>query len=186
MKEPSPVRLYWDLFFTFARVGALTFGGGPAMLPMFRHELVERKKWVDDETLVDYYAIGQCTPGVIAVNTATFVGRKLAGFWGGIIATAGIVFPSVVIITIIAAVLQNFAELAIVKNAFAGIRVCVCVLILNAVVKLWKKSVVDIWSFLLFLGVLLCSVFLDVSPVIFVLLSAVLGIIIKGVEARRK
>lgn len=186
MKKSSRARLYWDLFLTFARVGALTFGGGPAMLPMLQREVVENKHWVSEETLVDYYAIGQCTPGIIAVNTATFIGRNLAGFWGSITATLGIVFPSIVIIMIIAAVLQNFADLAIVKNAFAGIRVCVCVLILNAVVKLWKKSVVDIWSFLLFLGVLLCSVFLDVSPVIFVLISAVLGIIIKSVEAKRK
>jgi len=186
MKKTSRARLFWELFTTFARVGVLTFGGGPAMLPMLQREVVENKGWVSEETLVDYYAIGQCTPGIIAVNTATFVGRNLAGFWGSIFATVGIVFPSVVIIMAIAAVLQNFADLAIVRDAFAGIRVCVCVLILNAVVKLWKKSVVDIWSFLLFLAVLLCSILLDLSPVIFVLLSAVLGIIIKSVEAKRK
>ena len=88
---------------------------------------------------MDWYAIGQCTPGVIAVNTATFVGQKQAGVWGGIFATLGVVFPSLVIIMIIAAFIQNFAHLPAVQNAFAGIRVCVCVLILNAVVKLWKK-----------------------------------------------
>ena len=92
---------------------------------------------------MDYYAIGQCTPGVIAVNTATFVGQGLAGPIGGIVATLGVVFPSLIIITVIAAFIQNFAHLAIVQNAFAGIRVCVCVLIFNAVVKLWKKAVVD-------------------------------------------
>ena len=102
---------------------------------------------------MDYYAIGQCTPGVIAVNTATFVGRKLAGLLGSPVATAGIVFPSVVIITVIAAVLQNFADLAVVKNAFAGIRACVCVLILNAVVKLWKKS---IWIVCVATGIFSC------------------------------
>ena len=128
-----------DLFWTFARVGGLTFGGGYAMLPILQREMVEKRQWVSDEELMDYYAIGQCTPGIIAVNTATFVGQKRKGIVGGIVATLGVVFPSLVIITIIAAFIQNFADLAVVKNAFAGIRVCVCVLILNAVIKLLKK-----------------------------------------------
>lgn len=186
MERTSRARLCLDLYLTFARIGFLTFGGGIAMLPMLQREIVENKGWATEETLVDYYAIGQCTPGVIAVNTATFVGRSVGGFWGSITATLGIITPSLIIITLIAAILENFAELSVVKNAFAGVRACVCVLILNAVVKLWKKSVVDVWSFLLFLTVLLCCVFLDVSPVIFVLLSAVLGILIKSMEAKQK
>ena len=133
-----------ELFWTFFKIGAFTFGGGYAMLPMLQKEVVEKRGWASEEELMDYYAIGQCTPGIIAVNTATFVGQKTAGIAGGIIATLGVVFPSLIIITIIAAFIQNFSDLAIVQNAFAGIRVCVCVLILNAVVKLWKKSVVDL------------------------------------------
>ena len=128
-----------DLFWTFARIGGLTFGGGYAMLPILQREVVEKRQWVSDEELMDYYAIGQCTPGIIAVNTATFVGQKTRGIIGGIIATLGVVFPSLVIITVIAAFMQNFADLEIVKNAFAGIRICVCVLILNAVIKLLKS-----------------------------------------------
>ena len=128
-----------DLFFTFARIGGLTFGGGYAMLPILQREVVEKRKWVTNEEIMDYYAIGQCTPGVIAVNTATFIGQKCAGNIGGIVATLGVIFPSLIIITIIAAFLQNFADLAVVKNAFAGIRICVSVLIINAVMKMKEK-----------------------------------------------
>ena len=135
---------------------------------------------------MDWYAIGQCTPGVIAVNTATFVGQKQKGVLGGIAATLGVVFPSLVIITIIAAFIRNFADLPAVQNAFAGIRACVCVLILNAVVKLWKKSVVDWKAFLIFAVVFLGSVFLDLSPVLYVLAAALAGVVIKSLEVRAK
>ena len=165
-----------DLFFTFARIGGLTFGGGYAMLPMLQKEVVERRGWATNEELMDYYAIGQCTPGIIAVNTATFIGNKTRGVVGGIVATLGVVFPSLVIIIIIAAFISNFADLAVVKNAFAGIRVCVFVLILNAVVKLGKSSIKDAVTLGIFLLVLIGSLLLDVSPIIFVLIAAVAGI----------
>ncbi len=165
-----------DLFFTFARIGGLTFGGGYAMLPMLQKEVVEKRGWATNEELMDYYAIGQCTPGIIAVNTATFIGNKTRGVLGGIVATLGVVFPSLIIITIIAAFISNFAELAIVKNAFAGIRVCVFVLILNAVVKLGKSSIKDAVTLGIFLVVLVGSLLLDVSPIVFVLFAAVVGI----------
>lgn len=173
------------LFITFAVVGVTTFGGGYAMLPALQREVVEKRRWATDEEVMDWYAIGQCTPGVIAVNTATFVGQKLAGVLGGMFATLGVVFPSLVIITIIAAFIQNFAHLPAVQSAFAGIRVCVCVLILNAVVKLWKKSVVDWKTLLIFVAVFACSVFLSISPVIYVLAAAIAGIIVKELEARK-
>lgn len=173
------------LFITFAVVGVTTFGGGYAMLPALQREVVEKRRWATDEEVMDWYAIGQCTPGVIAVNTATFVGQKQADVLGGIFATLGVVFPSLVIITIIAAFIQNFAHLPAVQSAFAGIRVCVCVLILNAVVKLWKKSVVDWKTLLIFIAVFACSVFLDVSPVIYVLAAAIAGIVVKELEARK-
>ena len=175
-----------DLFFTFARIGGLTFGGGYAILPMLPKEVAEKRGWATEEELMDYYAIGQCTPGIIAVNTATFVGQKTAGVSGGIIATLGVVFPSLIIITIIAAFIQNFAHLAIVQNAFAGIRVCVCVLIFNAVVKLWKKSVIDKPTFAVFILVLLGSALTSLSPVVFIILAALFGIIVKNKEAAKK
>ena len=171
---------YINLFLTFARIGGLTFGGGYAMLPMLQKEVVEKHRWATEEELMDYYAIGQCTPGVIAVNTATFIGRKQKGMLGGIFATLGVVFPSLVLITLIAAFLSNFAHLAIVKNAFAGVRVCVCVLIFNAVCKLWKKSVVDKPALVICLTVLLGSLLLDASPVIFVILAGVAGVVVQN------
>ena len=177
-----------DLFLTFARIGGLTFGGGYAMLPILQREVVEKRHWATEEELMDYYAIGQCTPGVIAVNTATFAGRKVLGNIGGVVATLGVVFPSLIIISLLAGVITTFAEVAWVKNAFAGIRVCVCVLIFNAVVKLWKKSVVDKKTLALYAVILLASLLTDLSPVIFVLFAAVSGIVLqvalkKGGEA---
>ncbi len=175
-----------DLFFTFARIGGLTFGGGYAMLPILQREVVEKRGWATEEELMDYYAIGQCTPGVIAVNTATFIGQKTSGIIGGIVATLGVVFPSLVIISVIAAFIQNFADMAIVQNAFAGIRVCVCVLIFNAVVKLWKKSVVDKITLLIFLVIFAGSALTDLSPIVFVILAAIAGIVLKNKEVLKK
>ncbi|MCD7859522.1 MAG: chromate transporter [Firmicutes bacterium] len=177
---------FFDLFFTFAKVGVMTFGGGYAMLPILQREVVENKKWATDAEVMDYYAVGQCTPGVIAVNTATFIGVKRKGVPGGIVATLGVVFPSLVIITVIAAVLSNFAELAVVQNAFAGIRVCVCVFILNAVIKLWKSAIVDIPTALIFAAVFAGSVFLDFSPILYVLGAGILGVVLRVLGARKK
>ena len=169
-----------DLFWTFAKVGVMTFGGGYAMLPILQREVVENKHWATEEELVDYFAIGQCTPGVIAVNTATFVGQKLRGITGGVIATLGVVFPSLVIISLLAGVISAFSHLEWVQHAFGGVRICVCVLICNAVVKLYKKAVVDRLTLAVFLLVTLGSYFLPVSPVVFVLVTALIGIAAKN------
>ena len=170
------MKLLLEMFLAFAKVGVMTFGGGYAMLPILQREIVDNKGWATEEELMDYFAIGQCTPGVIAVNTATFVGQSQGGTWGAIFATAGVVFPSFVIISVIATILNNFSDIAAVKYAFAGIRVCVCVLILNAVIKLFKKSVPDVIAGIVFAIVLLASVIFDVSPIIIVPVAAVLGI----------
>ena len=172
--------LLLDLFCTFFRVGLFTFGGGYAMLPLLQREIVEKKKWASEEELLDYFAVGQCTPGIIAVNTATFVGCKHKGLAGGILASLGVVSPSLIIITIIAAALQNFAHYPAVQNAFVGIRVAVCVLILNSVVKLCKTSVKDTMTLLVFLVVGIGSALLrDVSPVVFILCAGVLGVAVR-------
>ena len=175
----------WSLFWTFAKMGVMTFGGGMAMLPILQREVVDNKGWATEEELTDYYAIGQCTPGIIAVNTATFIGQKCGGMMGGIMATLGVVFPSVVIISILAGLISNFADLAWVKNAFAGIQVCVCVLIFNAVMKLLKKSVVDRRTAVIFLLVLVGGLFLKLSPVWFVIAAALAGILLKNLEAKQ-
>lgn len=194
---------YLDLFLTFARVGVCTFGGGYAMLPVLQREIVEKKHWSTEEDLADYYAVGQCTPGVIAVNTATFVGCKVKGPLGGIIATLGVVFPSVVIITVIAAFLQQFADIPWVAHAFAGVRAGVCALILSSILKLRKSTLVDPPTVILFLCVLalaLTGSFVSLptqvfwgraldflcSPVILVLLSGLAGLCIRAAKGGGK
>lgn len=168
-----------DMFLTFAKVGVMTFGGGYAMLPILQREVVENKGWATEEELMDYFAIGQCTPGIIAVNTATFIGQKNKGIFGGISATLGVVFPSLIIISLLAGVIEAFSHLVWVQNAFGGIRVCVCVLILNAVVKLFKKAVVDKPTLIIFLLVAVGSYLTPLSPVVFVVVAALVGIVLK-------
>lgn len=167
-----------ELFLTFAKLGIMTIGGGLTMLPLLEREIVAKRAWATEEELLDYYSISQITPGIIAVNTATFVGTKQRGTAGGIIATLGLVFPSVVIITVIAAILSDFAENPVVQNAFFGIRAAVCALMFNTVLKLLKKSVKGVVTGIVagvtFLGML----FLDVSPIVFVLIAAAVGIVL--------
>ena len=180
----STVKQYLEIFLTFAKIGVMTFGGGMTMLPILQREIIENKGWADEAELMDYYALSQCTPGIIAVNVSTFIGQKLKGIPGGIIATLGVVFPSLVIITILAGLITNFSHLEVVRSAFAGIQVSVCVLIFNAAVKLLKKSVIDKRTMVIFLLVLAGSVFLNVSPVWFVILSEMAGIILKSLEVK--
>ncbi len=174
-----------ELFLTFAKVGVMTFGGGYAMLPMLQREVVENKGWATEAQLADYYAVGQCTPGIIAVNTATFVGYSKKGVPGSVAATLGVVFPSLVIITALAGIISQFAGSAIVRNAFAGVRACVCVLIFNSVVKLLKSAVVDVPTAVIFILVTLGACLTGLSPVLFVLVSALLGILLKAFETRK-
>ena len=175
------MRDLWDLFLTFCRIGGLTFGGGYAMLPMLQKEVVENRRWATEEQIMDYYAVGQCTPGIIAVNTATFVGYNNSGVLGAIAATSGVVFPSLVIIMIIAAFISNFADLAIVQQAFAGIRVAVGVLVLNTIIKLWKSGVKDVVGIIIFAVTFVVSLIFSLSPV-----YVVIGAIIVGILAGRK
>ncbi len=175
-----------DIFTASFKVGLMTFGGGYAMLPILQREVVETRKWVTDEEVLDYYAIGQCLPGIIMVNTMIFIGQKRRGTLGGIAAALGTVCPALIIITIIAAVLSGFAEAPVVKSAFAGIRVCVCVLIFNAVMKLWKSSVIDWKCLVIFILVAFGSLFTDITPVLFVVASAVVGIAISCLGVKSK
>ncbi|HIT57269.1 MAG TPA: chromate transporter [Candidatus Galloscillospira stercoripullorum] len=196
------MKLYLDLFFTFAKVGVCTFGGGYAMLPILQRELVENKGWATEEQLADYYAVGQCTPGIIAVNTATFVGSSQKGIPGGVVATLGLVFPPVVIIMVIAAFLQNFMHIAWVVHAFNGVRAGVVALILSSVIKLYKTSVVDWATRILFVVVLLMAAagaFLTLpqgplgtalgyllSPAVLVVIAGVAGLCIRAAKGGLK
>ena len=174
--EPRREKLI-TLFATFAKIGVLTFGGGYAMLPMLERECVETHKWTTSEELLDYFAIGQCTPGVIAVNTATIIDGKLRGFLGSAAATLGVVTPSVVIITIIAAELSSFADIPAVQYAFCGIRVAVAALIVNTVIKLIKQNVKNA------AGIVICSLafvivaIFGASPIFVVIGAGIYGLV---------
>ncbi|MGN0204699.1 MAG: chromate transporter [Coprococcus sp.] len=175
-----------ELFIVFAKIGGFTFGGGYAMLPILQREVVENKKWVTSEELMDYYAIGQCTPGIIAINTATFIGYKRKGVIGGIVATAGCVTPSLIIIMIIAAFINSFTHIVWVQHALAGIRVCVCILVLNAVLKLAKKSLIDAATYIIFAAIVVLSLFTDVAAFVWIICAGVAGIVIKTLIERAK
>ncbi len=173
----------WELYITFAQIGCVTFGGGYAMLPILERELVDKRHWTTMDDLRDYFSIGQCTPGVIALNVSTFIGEKLHGVKGALAAMMGFLTGPLVIITVIAAFLTNFASYPVVQHAFAGIRVCVCVLILQAVLRLWKKSVVDGIALAIYLVIFVLNAFSNVLPVkipaaVLVILAGCVGMLI--------
>ena len=175
----------FKLFITFAKMGAVTFGGGYAMLPILQREVVEKNKWCTDEEILDYFAVGQCTPGIIAVNTATFIGYKTRGILGGIIATLGLVFPSIVIISIIYNILAIFQSNAYVQYALSGIQVSVAALITVSVVKLAKKSIVDYITAILAIASFVLMVLFDLSPILFVVGSILIGIAVSALKAKK-
>lgn len=176
----------FSLFTAFFKIGLFTFGGGYAMLPMLQREVVEHHGWVTEDDVLDYYAIGQCTPGVIAVNTATFVGTKVRGILGGIVATIGVVMPSLIIITLISNILKSFSEYAVVQHAFSGIRVGVAALVVVSVYKLYKKGVKGALSNGIFAASMLLVVLLDLSPVWVVLAALLLGVVLTWKGADKK
>lgn len=169
------MKTLWQLFTAFLRIGTFTFGGGYAMLPMIQREIVQKYGWATDEDIADFFAIGQVTPGVIAVNTATFVGHQVAGTAGALVATIGVILTPMILITVISSFLVQFAELTWVQHAFNGIRACVVILIGDAVYTLAKKSVTDKWSVAIFLGVALLSLLFSLSPVLIVLAVGLIG-----------
>lgn len=185
----SKLKEYIELYVTMFLIGLTTFGGGYAMVSIIQKELGEKKKWINEEELMDYIAISQITPGIVAVNISTFVGYKRKGILGGIISTLGVITPSIIIITIIAAVLANFYDNEYVRHAFAGIRVCVSVLIVNATIGFMKKSLIDVLTIVLFACVLIVAFFTSVSTVVIVLCVIAISIVItliKGKECAGK
>jgi len=176
------MNIYIDLFKTFFKIGITTFGGGYAMLPILQREIVENKKWASDEEITDYYAIGQCTPGIIAVNTATFIGIKVKGKKGGICATLGLILPSLIIILLLASLINNFSDIEYVKHAFVGIRIAVSALILFTILKMFKKTVKDKYAFMIFLGIFTFSMLNSIKPTYLIIISAIVGILFKELE----
>lgn len=148
------------------------------MLPILQREVVENKKWATDEEITDYFAIAQCVPGAIAVNTAIFIGQRLKGTAGGITAALGVVFPSFLIISLLAGAIEAFSHLAWVQHAFGGIRICVCILITNAVAKQYKKAVIDRSTLVIFLLIAMGGYFLDMNPAVLVILAAAVAVVL--------
>lgn len=165
-----------ELFFVFFKIGAVTFGGGLAMLPIIEKELVIKRNWVTKDTLLDYFAIGQATPGIIAVNVATFLGYSRAGILGAIIATLGVVTPSIIIISIIAKFLSGFSENITVKKALAGINVVVAALLTKVLWGFRKKIFSSILAFILFLLAFLGVAFFNVNTILIVVASIFIGL----------
>lgn len=166
-----------SLFLSFAKISATCFGGGYAIIPLLQRELVERKAWIENEDLTDIFSIAQCTPGVIAVNAATYVGARLSGFRGALSATWGVLTPPLIIISLIAAFLWPYLSLPIVQHALVGLQACACALILMAVVQLLQSGVRGLRSYLLFFAALLASLFTSISPALLILAAALCGLL---------
>lgn len=166
-----------ELYWAFFRIGSLTFGGGMAMLPMLKREVVEKYNWSTEEELLDIYAIGQCTPGIIAVNTATYIGYQQKGVLGSVFGTLGMITPSIIIISLIATILKNFIDLPIVLHALSGIRIVVCALMLQTVYSLARAGIKNKLGLFLFLAGFLTATFTPVPTILLVLLAAVTGIV---------
>lgn len=176
--------MLFDLFITFAKVGVMTFGGGYAMLPMLEREIVTKHKWSTMDEIMDYFAIGQCTPGIIAVNTATFIGFKKKGILGGIVATLGVITPSIIIISLLAGIIDMVAGNKYVEHAFAGISVAVCALLIQAVLKIAKSGVKDIFTAIVAVASFILMLVFDVSPIIIVIISGVAAVIFKAITEK--
>ncbi len=170
------IKELWELYSAFFKMGILTFGGGYAMLPMIEREVVEKHKWATMEEIMDYYAISQCTPGVIAVNVATFVGRKNKGIPGGIVATIGVITPSVILISLIATLLQTFYENKFVKAAFQGIGVAVCAILVQAVLKICKAGLVDKFTWGLAAVCFMAAWIFNISTILIIVVAGAIGI----------
>lgn len=175
-----------ELYVSFFKIGGLTFGGGLAMLPMLQREVVTDRGWCTEEEILDMYAIGQCTPGIIAVNTATYVGYKQTGFMGGVFATLGVISPSIIIICLIASILKNFLHIPAVIHALSGIRIVVCALMLNTVVTMAKKGIVDKLGAVLFAGSFILACFTPVPTALIIVIAGITGVIAKKAGGRQK
>ncbi|MBQ6698613.1 MAG: chromate transporter [Oscillospiraceae bacterium] len=169
-----------QLFLIFFRVGAFTFGGGYAMIPILEREFVTDRGWITGEDMLNYVAIGQSTPGVIAVNMATFIGYRRRGFWGALLATLGVITPSLIIITVIAAFISNFSEFVYVQKALAGINISVAVILVSAVWDIGKKSVTDMIGLALAVIAFIAVVVFDVNSIWLILFALIVGISVKG------
>ena len=178
------LKKYLEYYLTWFRIGLFTFGGGYAMLPMIEKEIIERHHWTTEDEVMNYYAIAQCTPGVIAVNVSTFVGYFQSGVLGALASTLGLISPSILIISAIAGILTSFSDLAVVQHALAGIRIAVCILMSTSIIKLFKKGVVDVYTSVIFGAALIVAVLTNVPTVLLVIGAGVLGVVFSMLKVK--
>lgn len=183
--ESNKLRTLFELYYEFAKIGTFTIGGGLAMMPMMERELIAKKHWITEEDLLDYYAIGQSTPGIVAVNVATFVGFREAGILGGIVATLGMVTPSLVIIMILAGLINSISDYPYVQKALAGVNVAVAALLTSVVVKFAKKTIKKILHAVYMAVAFSLVFFLKVPPVWIILAALTTGVIISLVKVKK-
>lgn len=185
MEQEKRKRNLWPLFATFFRIGAFTFGGGYAMIPLIQKEMVENKKWISDEDILEIVAIAESTPGPIAINTATFVGYRVGGFWGALCATMGVVIPSFLVISVIAFFLRQFQDYKGVQYAFWGIRAGVLALILKALWSMYKSAPKGWVSYVIMAAAFILVAIFDVNILFVIIGCALFGLITSTIAARR-
>lgn len=180
------IKKLFDLFFSFAKIGTFTIGGGLAMMPMMQAELIEKRKWITDEELIDYYAVGQSTPGIVAVNVATFVGYKQMGILGGVFATFGMITPSLVIIMFLASFINSINDYPFVQKALKGINVAVAALLTSTIINFMKKTIKNIVN-AIFMMISFLLVFVFKLPSFWIILCALaIGVILTFVEQKKQ
>ena len=179
------IKNLFNLYFSFAKIGTFTIGGGLAMMPMMQSELIQKRKWITDEELIDYYAVGQSTPGIVAVNVATFVGYKQMGIIGGIFATLGMVTPSLVIIMILASLINSINDFPIIQKALKGINVAVAALLTSTIINFMKKTIKKFTN-AIFMMISFLLVFVFKLPSFWIILFALLiGVVLTYKEKKK-
>lgn len=186
IRSGKMLKKLFALFFTFMKIGAFTFGGGYAMIPLIQRETVEKWKWISDDDILEIIAIAESTPGPFAINSATFIGYRVAGFWGSFMATFGVILPSFVIITIISYVLNEFQHLKAVSYAFNGIRAGVLALIIKSLWSMYKKMPKNLVSYIIAVIAFVAVAFLNINVLIVIVSCAILGLITSTVFERRQ
>lgn len=185
MNMIDKIKNLFNLYFSFAKIGTFTIGGGLAMMPMMQSELIEKRKWITDEELIDYYAVGQSTPGIVAVNVATFVGYKQMGIIGGIFATLGMVTPSLVIIMILASLINSINDFPIIQKALKGINVAVAALLTSTIINFMKKTIKKFTN-AIFMMISFLLVFVFKLPSFWIILFALLiGVVLTYKEKKK-